>query len=477
VIRRLANSLLAVALLTGSAFAQVTVLSDVRFWSQGSVTRIAIDFSAEPVFHQNRLSNPDRVFFDFVNTRPQVGGRLSATIAVGDAQLRQIRVGEAKPGVARLVLDLADNAQLSTEILSNPTRLIIELRPPGAPATKPTPTSIRAEPVPPVVISKSPIRRWQPKPTFASSPEIWTLPPDLATPFARNSVAFAAPQYPPLRTKSRVAEVAVSAPPPPPPPSNTRPRAAAPADTSAASLTRALGLKIRRIVLDPGHGGHDQGTAGPTGLTEKEVVLDIGLRLGALLEDGLGAEVIYTRKDDRFIPLEQRTQMANDSKADLFLSIHANSSPIKAVSGVETFFLSFTTAKSALETAARENATSERGVFELRDLLQKIALKDKIDESREFASRVNAALYKSWYNPAANVRNRGVKRAPFVVLIGANMPSILTEIGFLSNSRDEKELRKPDVRQKIAEALFKGIAQYSDSLSHFQVAKGGTDEE
>ena len=471
---RLANSLLALTLLAGSAFAQPTVLSDVRFWSQGPVTRIAINLSAEPVFLQNRLSNPDRVFFDFPNTRPQVGGRLSATIPVGDPQLRQIRVGEAKPGVARLVLDLAANAQLSTEILSNHTRLIIELRQPGAPAPPAKPLVAA-----PVVSAKAPVRQWSPKPAFASSPEIWTMPPVLATPFARNSIALASPQYPPLRTKSRVAEVAVATPPPPPPPSvNSRaPRAAAPADAAVASLTRALGLKIRRIVLDPGHGGHDQGTAGPTGLTEKEVVLDIGLRLGALLEEGLGAEVIYTRKDDRFIPLEQRTKMANESQADLFLSIHANSSPIKAVSGVETYFLSFTTSKTALETAARENATSERGVFELRDLLQKIALKDKIDESREFASRVNGALYKSWYNPAANVRNRGVKRAPFVVLIGANMPSILTEIGFLSNARDEKELRKPDVRQKIAEALYKGISQYADSLSHFQVAKGGTEEE
>jgi len=457
---RLAKPLLAFTLVAGSAFAQPTILSDVRFWSQGPVTRIAIDLSAEPVFLQNRLSNPDRVFFDFVNTRPQVGGRLAATIPVGDAQLRQIRVGEAKPGVARLVLDLAANAQLSTEILSNPTRLIIELRQPGG-----------AD-----VVSKAPIRQWSRKPAFASPPELWTMPPELATPFARNSISLPSPRYPPLRTKSHVAEVAIATPPPPPPVNSRAPRAAAPADAAVASLTRALGLKIRRIVLDPGHGGHDQGTAGPTGLTEKEVVLDIGLRLGALLEDGLGAEVIFTRKDDRFIPLEQRTKMANDSQADLFLSIHANSSPLKAVSGVETFFLSFTTSKAALETAARENATSERGVFELRDLLQKIALKDKIDESREFASRVNGALYKSWYNPAANVRNRGVKRAPFVVLIGANMPSILTEIGFLSNARDEKELRKPGVRQKIAEALYKGISQYADSLSHFQVAKRGTEE-
>ena len=457
---RLAKPLLAFTLVAGSAFAQPTILSDVRFWSQGPVTRIALDLSAEPVFLQNRLSNPDRVFFDFVNTRPQVGGRLAATIPVGDAQLRQIRVGEAKPGVARLVLDLAANAQLSTEILSNPTRLIIELRQPGG-----------AD-----VVSKAPIRQWSRKPAFASPPELWTMPPELATPFARNSISLPSPRYPPLRTKSHVAEVAIATPPPPPPVNSRAPRAAAPADAAVASLTRALGLKIRRIVLDPGHGGHDQGTAGPTGLTEKEVVLDIGLRLGALLEDGLGAEVIFTRKDDRFIPLEQRTKMANDSQADLFLSIHANSSPLKAVSGVETFFLSFTTSKAALETAARENATSERGVFELRDLLQKIALKDKIDESREFASRVNGALYKSWYNPAANVRNRGVKRAPFVVLIGANMPSILTEIGFLSNARDEKELRKPGVRQKIAEALYKGISQYADSLSHFQVAKRGTEE-
>jgi N-acetylmuramoyl-L-alanine amidase len=478
----LANSVLAVAFLGGSCFAQ-TVLSDVRFWSQGDVTRVAVELSALPEFRENRLNNPDRVFFDFVDTRARVNGRMAATIAVNDRQLRQIRIGEAKPGVARMVLDLAANVVVTKETLSNPTRMIFELRQPGA-TTKPVEpvSSLRPSIAEPVVVSRTPVKIWRPVAAKAAEPIVVSAPPELASPLPPSVIALAAPPYPVFRTAGRpapvslartpVARTPVAEAPRPAPPE----RQAKPASEAAASLTRALGLKIRRIVLDPGHGGHDQGTAGPSGLTEKEVVLDIALRLGQLLTDELGTEVIYTRRDDRFIALEERTKIANDSRADLFLSIHANSSPIKSVSGVETFFLSFTTAKDALETAARENASSDLGVFELRDLLQKIALKEKINESREFATRINTALYRGWYNQAANVRNRGVKRAPFVVLIGANMPSVLAEIGFLSNSRDEKELKKPEVRQKVAEALCKGITQYADSLSHFQVARGGGEE-
>ncbi len=237
------------------------------------------------------------------------------------------------------------------------------------------------------------------------------------------------------------------------------------------SLTRVLGLKLGRVVLDPGHGGHDAGTHGPSGLFEKDVVLDVAQRLGALIEARLGSEVIYTRSDDTFIPLEERTQIANDRKADLFLSIHANSSPYRAVAGVETYYLNFTTSRAALDLAARENASSARSVFDLRELLQKIALKDKIDESREFAARVETSLYGVSSKSNPNAKNRGVKKAPFVVLIGASMPSVLAEIGFLTNAGDEALLRKPEHRQKIAEALYKGVASYADTLSHFQVAK------
>lgn len=236
------------------------------------------------------------------------------------------------------------------------------------------------------------------------------------------------------------------------------------------SLTRALGLKIRRVVLDPGHGGHDHGSTGPGGLAEKDLVLDVAKRLGALIEENMGSEVIYTRSNDRFIALEERTALANARKADIFLSIHANSSPIKSVSGVETYYLSFTTSRAAMDLAARENALSERSISDLKDLLQKIAQRDKADESREFAAKVQASLTRLTGGSKAN-RDRGVKKAPFVVLIGASMPSVLAEIGFVSNSREETQLKKGEYRQKLAEALFKGLEDYAQTLSHFEVAQ------
>ncbi len=159
------------------------------------------------------------------------------------------------------------------------------------------------------------------------------------------------------------------------------------------SLIRALGLKIGKIVVDAGHGGHDTGTIGPNGLEEKDLVLDVALKLGKLLEDKLGAEVVYTRDDDTFIPLETRTAIANKEQADLFISIHANSSDDPSARGVETYYLNFTSRADALEVAARENAVSEKSIHELQDLVKKIALKEKIGESREFATDVQRSLY------------------------------------------------------------------------------------
>jgi N-acetylmuramoyl-L-alanine amidase len=260
--------------------------------------------------------------------------------------------------------------------------------------------------------------------------------------------------------------------------SDETPQAARHTADGRSSLTRALGLKVTRVVIDPGHGGHDQGTAGAHGLLEKDLVLDVALRLGKLIETNMGSEVIYTRADDTFIPLQGRTELANEKKADLFISIHANSSPAyPLIRGVETYYLNFTTAKDALDTAARENASSDKSVFELRDLIQQITLHEKLDESKEFASRVQMSLqtFERTYSPAS--KNRGVKKAPFVVLIGANMPSILAEIGFLSNAKEEALLKRPDHRQKLAEALFQGVSKYAGSLSHFQVAQVGAERE
>lgn len=245
---------------------------------------------------------------------------------------------------------------------------------------------------------------------------------------------------------------------------------AKPASDGQTSLIRALGLKVGRIVIDAGHGGHDTGTIGPNGLQEKELVLDVALRLGKLLQGKMGADVIYTRDDDTFIPLETRTAIANQQQADLFVSIHANSSRDPAARGVETYYLNFNPSPDALEVAARENAVSEKSVHELGDLVKKIALKEKVEESREFASDVQRSLYQGLAGKERSMRDRGVKKAPFIVLIGANMPSILAEISFVSNPGDEKRLQTPEYRQKIAESLYRGIARYISGLSGVKVA-------
>lgn len=234
------------------------------------------------------------------------------------------------------------------------------------------------------------------------------------------------------------------------------------------SLSRALGLKVGRIVIDAGHGGHDTGTIGPTGLMEKDLCLDVSLRLGKLIQQRLpNADVVYTRDDDTFVPLEQRTAMANQAHADLFLSIHANSSTDRSARGIETYYLNFTGSTNAMEVAARENATSENSVHDLQDIVAKIARNEKIEESRDLASIIQDSLATRTADADLNrgQRNRGVRKAPFVVLIGADMPSVLAEISFLSNPSDEQWLKKPENRQRIAEGLYRGIEKYLQSTN------------
>ncbi len=247
-------------------------------------------------------------------------------------------------------------------------------------------------------------------------------------------------------------------------------REASPTASGDRSLIRALGLKIGKIVIDPGHGGHDTGTIGPNGLEEKDLVLDVGRRLGKLLAGSPGSGVVYTRKDDTFIPLETRTSIANQEQADLFVSIHANSSRDPDARGVETYYLNFTSSAEALDVAARENAASDKSIHELQDLVKKIALKEKIEESREFATNVQRALHSGLAAKSPGIRDRGVKKAPFIVLIGANMPSILAEISFVSNPGDERKLETSEYRQRIAESLYRGISKYVSGLSGVKVA-------
>jgi N-acetylmuramoyl-L-alanine amidase len=451
-------------LLAQSALGQDLAVTAVRHWSLGSVTRIAIEVNQEFRYKTDRLSGPDRIFFDFPGAHSKVSRKIMHVIPVGDGLLKQIRVAETAPGVTRVVLDVenSDIEHVASQ-LSNPDRLMIELRMRGS---KP------AEPI----ISSTEMQRpkkFEPPPERASTS--LTPPANLpAPPPVRPSIQRPAPQ-PTTGSEMAAAKIPVpspdlSAPKPPVEPG----KAASPAKRSSSgnsSLTRALGLKVGRILLDAGHGGHDTGSIGVTGLLEKDLVLDVTRRLGELIEKNLGAEVIYTRSDDTFVPLEGRAEMANAKKADLFLSIHANSSPLRYVSGTDAYYLSFTTSRAALEVASRENAGSQRSVHELEEILQKIALKEKVDESREFALKVQSALTVFHSKTTSRPRDRGIKKAPFVVLIGAQMPSVLAEIGFLSNAREESLLKQGDHRQRIAEALYKGLSQYAGTLSHFQVAR------
>ncbi len=485
-------------------------VSSVRFWSLGEMTRVAVEVSGGFKYKFERLTNPDRLFFDIDGARPDIGKSLQHITPVGDGIVKQIRVAETAPGVTRVVLDLESHAEYTASQLTSPDRLIIEVRGKGRPAPtvgkiiEPAPAVIPPPEVkhpielavaqttdakPPVAHSaaatplipaKVEPRKFIPPPHVESGPaETPILSADLIPPPMPVLAKPAKPPGPPIST------LAGALPPPPgllsrkaadvpassKPVSGVAPEPAKRPATGDRSLTRVLGLKLGRVVIDPGHGGRDVGTHGPSGLYEKDVVLDVSRRLGALIESRLGSEVVYTRGDDTFIPLEERTQIANERKADLFLSIHANSSQIRSAAGVEMYYLNFTTSKAAMDVAARENAGSSRSIYDLKELLEKIALKDKIDESREFAAALQSSLNSLESKTNSGAHNRGLKRAPFIVLIGASMPSVLAEIGFLTNAADEALLKKPEYRQKIAEALYKGIANYSETLSHFQVAQ------
>jgi N-acetylmuramoyl-L-alanine amidase len=397
-----------------------------------------------------------------------------------------------------VVLDLADGTLVTTSRLVDPDRLMVELRP-GAPKPAPLETAAPAKPItrpapvpaaaaaetatparmitqPPVPIETASVPKAIPRPALpqlSAGPLAGVAPPaDQPAPAPEPpkppvSKRIASPDAAPAKTAAADSVVkTLSAPAPP----VEIAKAAKPTIGGDSSLVRALGLKLTRVVIDPGHGGHDQGTAGPHGLLEKDVVLDVAQRLGKLIEDHMGAEVIYTRDDDTFIPLQARTALANDKKADLFLSIHANSSPVPPVAGIETFYLSMKGTKYAMDVASRENASFEKSVFDLPDLVEQIAKNDKAEESKEFAERIQAALYAFTARNVPGSKDRGIKSAPFVVLIGAHMPSVLAEIGFLTNGKEETLLKKPDYRQKLAEALYKGVSRYADSLSHFQTA-------
>ncbi|HEX3572810.1 MAG TPA: N-acetylmuramoyl-L-alanine amidase [Acidobacteriaceae bacterium] len=491
------------------------LVTGIRHWSTANYTRVAIDLGESVTYEAARVPNPDRIYFDLHGTRlasELVGKSFAVT---DDGFLKKIRPAQYSDEVTRVVLDVSDVAEYSAFLLPNPYRLIIDIHgrkqgsaaqqqeaassaepvdvppPHTAPAVKSTPgrpvpntIATRSTPADLVDLSQMPGRvdatstpTSKPISAIVSGTDAAQNPavtrdqtplaaphPDVPTPVTKLSSMARIPSTS-KRTRRGTNKTADGN-----APDATPARAATKLGDGETSLVRALGLKIGRIVIDPGHGGHDSGTLGADGIQEKDVVLDVALRLGKLLHDRLGADIIYTRSDDTFIPLETRTAIANKAQADLFLSIHANSSEDATARGVETYYLNFTSDPTALDVAARENAISDQSIHQLSDLVKKIALKDKISESREFADDVETSLYSGLQKGNVGLKNRGVKKAPFVVLIGANMPSILAEISFVTNPRDASQLRDPEYRQRVAESLYRGVARYEGGLSASHIA-------
>jgi N-acetylmuramoyl-L-alanine amidase len=518
------------------AHSELPRVTGIRHWSTPDYTRVAIDVEEDVQFSSHRIDHPDRIFFDLQGTK-LASTLVGKSFDVDDGFLKKIRVAQFKPEKARVVLEVDDLSDYDAFLLSNPSRLIIDIHGKnGAKASTKTgalpgesltdrPTVGKNEPLNNPQNSTDADEDDAPTPTSDanatrllpedSKPKVEDTKPTVTTVKigkttvkkiieagdldAGSSIRKPAPRSvedlrPELSASRTIADAtdrtalkndsdadsALDTKAPLGRSKSKRKTSAAADDFDARearptaagdrSLIRALGLKIGKIVIDPGHGGHDTGTIGPNGLLEKDLVVDVGRRLGKLLESRMGAEVVYTRKDDTFIPLETRTAIANKERADLFVSIHANSSRDPNARGVETYYLNFTSSPDAMEVAARENAVSEKSIYELGDLVKKIALKEKIAESHEFASNVQQALQSGLALRSSGVRDRGVKKAPFIVLIGANMPSILAEISFVSNPADERKLETSEYRQRIAESLYRGIAKYASGLSGVKVA-------
>jgi N-acetylmuramoyl-L-alanine amidase len=471
---------------------KIVAITGMRHWSNPTSTRIAIDLGGKVEYEAARVPNPDRIFFDLHGARLASGLNGRQVEVIDDGFLKRIRAAQFRSDVTRVVLDVTDVSDYSAFLLPNPWRLIIDIHsdksagkiaaangiaatigpshPAAPPHTDHPPTSAESTIADVAKLSTEPAKiQATAGPTSAPvSAKVPAADSKSADNSSTSDTTATAANNAPASTSSAAAKnrrkgKAGST------PDNTTaeavPHAADPTSDGERSLVRALGLKVGRIVIDPGHGGHDSGTLGPGGIQEKDVVLDVALRVGKLLHERLGAQIVYTRDDDTFIPLETRTAIANRAQADLFLSIHANSSREPEARGVETYYLNFTSDPGALDVAARENAVSTQSVHQLSDLVRKIALKDKIDESREFAADVDAGLYSGLKKGNPGLRDRGVKKAPFVVLIGAQMPSILAEISFLTNPDDAEQLREGSYRQRIAESLDAGVERYLRGLS------------
>lgn len=383
---------------------QPAQLSGIKHWSTPDYTRISLELDRDVTWESHKLprakdGTPERVYIDLNRTRV---GTTVKDITIGDGLLKGARIAQYKPTTVRVVLDIESMKDFKVFPLSEPSRLVIDVRGDRQPGFS------RLEPV------------------LVAAPE--PLP-------AAIRATVSVPEKKSAEKKEKQPKKAIS------------------------------GVsKIRRIVVDPGHGGHDPGAVGPTGIQEKDVVLAIGLELKEQLIEELGVDVVMTRSTDVFIPLEERTAIANKVGADLFVSVHANAAPNRSASGIETYYLNLAKTDKVAQLAAKENGTSLEKVSVLQAILFDLMANYKLNDSAHLAEEVQKSLYKKVRGQFGETRNLGVKQGPFYVLVGASMPSILVETAFLSNATEEARLKDPAYHDAAAEGIMEGIRSYINSL-------------
>ncbi len=419
----------------------VTILP-LQHWSSSDYTRIVVRATA-PVHYQARLLEknnnlPRRLYIDLDRSYLPPADR--TRVPIQDGLLKQIRTGQLDNSTVRVTLDIESISDYKIYSLKDPFRLIIDVH--GKKRHVDTARSSGAT-APPPLVHVSPAEKKKP-------PRLTPPAPAEKTAAERSQPRKQPPALLVLRDSKKVR-----------PNRKTGSTAAEDGQQSSLSLAQQLGLGVRRIVIDPGHGGKDPG-AMAFGLKEKNITLAVARRTAEILKRDYNYEVILTRNTDHYISLEERTAIANTKNADLFVSIHVNAHPRKTARGVETFFLNLATNTEAMRVAARENATSTHNISELQDILADLMQNAKIQESSQLAEFVQASLVSGLEHNSYNTRNLGVKQAPFYVLIGASMPAVLAEISFITNPDEARRLQSSAYLDIIARQIAQGVATYVD---------------
>ena len=374
------------------------VLNEIKHWSNPDYTRISLELDRDVTWEAHELgkSGPGKAGRVYIDLKRTHLGKNVKDITIGDGLLKGARIGQYKAEVVRVVLDIENIKDYKIFPLSDPARLVIDVR-----GERPTEIS-------------------------RMDPSISAVPDRVVVPKLEEQPVVAG-------KKSRPPKKPVIS-------------------------------KIRRIVVDPGHGGHDPGAVGPSGIQEKDVVLAIGLKLRDLFKEELGVDVVMTRSTDVFIPLEERTAIANKVGADLFLSVHANAAPNRSAAGIETYYLNLAKTDKVAQLAAKENGTSLDKVSVLQAILFDLMANYKLNDSAHLADEVQKSLHKKIRTRYSDVKNLGVKQGPFYVLVGASMPSILVETAFLSNSTEESRLKDAAYQDMTANGILEGVRNYITSL-------------